>query len=64
MNPYRVAQVLLLLAALVIGVSTPAFNGLSLLALLLAGSTLVIEKHRTARVAAPATTETTEEAAA
>lgn len=64
MNPHRVAQALLLIAAFVIGISTPAFNGLSLLALLMVGSTLIIEKHRVARIAAPARTETTEKAAA
>lgn len=63
MDAYRISQIILLVAAFIIVVSTFVFNGLSLLALLLAGSTLIIEKHRVARVAAPAKTETEEAAA-
>lgn len=64
MDAYRISQIILLTAALIIGVSTPAFNGLSLLALLLAGSVLVIEMKRVARTAVHASTETEEQAAA
>lgn len=64
MDACRISQIILLTAALIIGVSTPAFNGLSLLALLLAGSVLVIEKHRVARAAVHTEAETEEQAAA
>lgn len=64
MDAYRISQIILLTAALIIGVSTPAFNGLSLLALLLAGSVLVIEMKRVARTAVHAEAETEEQAAA
>ena len=64
MDAYRISQILLLTAAFILGVSAPAFNGLSMLALLLVGSVLVIEKRRLARAATPMKAETEEQAAA
>lgn len=48
MDLYRIAQIILLLAALTLGISAVAFNGMTLLALLLVGLVPIVENHRVA----------------
>lgn len=46
MNILRMTQIALLAAAFILGVAAPVFNGLSILALVLAVTPLVIGYHR------------------
>lgn len=46
MNKYKLLQILLLAAGLIIGITAPVFNGQSILALLIAGSVLLVGPRR------------------
>ncbi|MHA7209600.1 hypothetical protein [Arthrobacter sp. MDT1-65] len=50
MTTQKIAQIILLLAALVIGVTAPALNGQTLLSLMLLGGVLLIAHNGRARV--------------
>lgn len=57
MTKTKLTQIALLAAAFIIGVTTPAFNGLSLLALAMVGTVAWLSLGRSATAARPASAE-------